>query len=188
MHNYFITGLPRTRTSWLANLFTIGNSYCFHELSKTHKDYISLREELMNRPEEYKGVSDCMLPYYYEPLADTLREQRLVIITRPFGDVVNSLTKWLRSTEFDAKELVQTLDKLERKIEYMKGKYDCKIVRFKDLDDREVVESLWYYCVPGVTFDSQRWEMLSKMQMQPFLPKWEWVDYAKNIKSIMGVS
>lgn len=188
MHNFFITGLPRTRSSWLANFFTIGNTYCFHELSNNHKGTLTLREELVSRKEGYIGISDSMLPFYYEPLAETLQEQRLVIVDRPFGDVVDSLTKWLRNTNTDMKSVVRILEKSSKRLHTIRDRYKHMQVYFRDLDKPEVVEKLWYYCVPGVEFDRERYEMLNRFKVEPIFNKWFDNLKKENIESMMGVS
>ena len=32
MSNFFITGLPRSRTAWFSTFFTGNNSFCYHEI------------------------------------------------------------------------------------------------------------------------------------------------------------
>ena len=42
---FFITGLPRSRTAWLANWFTYGHTFCFHEACRK----VGKIEELKDR-------------------------------------------------------------------------------------------------------------------------------------------
>ncbi len=187
MHNFFITGLPRTRTSWFAALLTNGNSFCFHEPTKTCKNSFEIHDLLSNRPEQYKGVSDCLVPFYYEPLADTLRNHRLVFIERDFDEVVLSLLKWIRS-DINEDDLLRQLKSLQSKIEYIKGRYEHRSFSFNDLDKPSVVEEIWYYCIPGMSFDRQRYDMLNQLKIEPHAEKYDLKQYTKNVNSIMGVS
>jgi len=172
MHLYFITGLPRTRTSWFANLFTTGISYCVHEPSLRHKDSFGIREEVFQRPDEYKGISDCMIPFYFDPLVETIEGYRLVIINRDIGEVFDSYAKWHGPKPFPAGEVESNLIKLAKKIELLKGRHQHMSVSFHDLDDRNLIEQIWYYCIPGINFDVQRWEMLNSFKIDPHREKY----------------
>ena len=188
MNNFFITGLPRSRTSWMANFFTHANTYCFHELSNEAPDYIQIRDILTNRLEEYKGISDCLLPFYFEPLAETLENVRLLVIERDFGEVVESFLKWAKNENYVELQdiIVGQLKKLKEKLDYIKGRYEHMIVNFSELDDVNKMEEIWYYLLPGLRFDSERFELLNKFKIDPVYEKYTRDLKNENVMKIMG--
>ena len=188
MSNFFITGLPRSRTSWMANFFTYQNSYCFHEISNNHPHSFGIRDELMNKIQEYKGVSDCLLPYYFEPLADTLENSILVIIERDFHEVFSSLNNWYKDNNLNIKNsLLKNLKELDKRLTAMKERYPHLLVKFEDLDDISVMEEMWYHCVPGIRFDSDRWQMLNNFKIEPEYNKYMTNLKNENVMKLMGV-
>ncbi len=85
MPNFYITGLPRSRTAWFSAYLTTGQVYCHHELAgkvKTLEDY----ESEMARA-QFTGNSDCSHTMAKVKSAKTL------IIRRPMKDVYYSLKK-----------------------------------------------------------------------------------------------
>jgi hypothetical protein len=59
---FFVTGLPRSRTAWLANLLTNGDSLCFHGGLLENGGYVErLVGELKDAPFAAVGDSDASL-------------------------------------------------------------------------------------------------------------------------------
>ena len=59
--NFFITGLPRSRTAWLANYFSTGDVFCWHEAMAgitCKQDYWA---RLATTHYKHVGNSDCTL-------------------------------------------------------------------------------------------------------------------------------
>jgi hypothetical protein len=184
--NFFITGLPRTRTAWLANLFTYGSSYCFHEPASRHGDYLGIRTEIMERQGEYIGVSDCSLPFYYQDLAETLPGQRLLIVERPIEDVMESLDAWMAGTPYDEGKLLNILNVTKEKLEWMKHYYENKTVGFDELENFEVIREVWDYLTPGLAFDEERTRMLSSIRLDKIKETF-FNDFSlDNYKSLIG--
>lgn len=55
---FFITGLPRSRTAWMAAFLTNGEVFCAHELMNGCHS----RQEFYAKMEAVDGNSDCGLP------------------------------------------------------------------------------------------------------------------------------
>jgi hypothetical protein len=163
MHNFFIAQTPGDSLAWLSLFFTHGNSYCHYNISEEHKDSYGIREHLMSRMEEYKGIADNLLPFYYHELASTLDTTRLVIVDS--GEIKDARTK--------------------EKFENLKM-YDHMPLSKDDLKDPMKMEELWYYCIPGIPFDRERYEMLFKMNV--FKKVVADPRRKENIESIMRVS
>jgi hypothetical protein len=176
MHNFFITGLPRART----------NTYCYHEPSRNFKTSLEIYAELSSRKEEFVGISDCLLPFYYEAIAEMSKAQRLVIIERDFIDSFNSTIAW-SGMNLDQDKLFMHFEMLKHKIEMIKGQFEYINISYEDLEKPEKIEELWYYCVPGIEFDRQRFEMLNYLKVEPHPTKYYITMDSTNVKSIMGV-
>jgi len=185
MNNFFITGLPRSRTTWLANFFTHANSYCFHELGGMADTYIKLRDVMRTKREGYVGTADSSLPYYFEDLVQGKTEFRLAIIERDISDVYNSFSDWYGDS-FDEKKILSLLEDLRAKLEYMKLKYNPLVLQFEDLNDEKKMEQLWSHCIPGLRFDADRYKMLNQMKIEPVREGYFSPKKVKNVQSIMG--
>lgn len=148
---FFIVALPRSRTAWLANFFTSGDVFCYHEaLNGCHSadDF----KEKMSLSRTHVGNADCGLPFV--PFQKWYPEANTVIIERPVSDVLTSLCKLFPGTDvsavvYAAKERMDTLQGLR--------------VPFDEIDER--LEEIWDYCV-GDGFDQHRSEMLKQMRIE----------------------
>ena len=160
---FFITGLPRSRTAWLANLFTYKNSFCFHEISRIGSDPYLMMQKMRSRREDHVGSADQMAPYYVDFMVDRTDNMRLIVINRDKEEVKDSLASWIgeRNTEINRR-----VDALDKKLKTMMDRHPHKLVNYEDLDDPEVIKSMWYYCLPSVTFDEDRYKMLQEFNVQ----------------------
>lgn len=113
--NFFITGLPRSRTAWLAAYFTDGNVFCYHDGLK----YLNKKEEfyyLMGAAhKDYKldtiGNSDSGL--IYTDFQTRFPDADTVIIERPVADSWQSMVSLGFSVDVDFFfENAKKLDKL----------------------------------------------------------------------------
>ncbi len=88
MNPFFITGLPRSRTAWMAAFLTGGDILCHHELMK----YCPTREvffQSFRHPTLRIGNSDSGLPV--TGFQEAFPASKTVIIERHIEDVYNSL-------------------------------------------------------------------------------------------------
>ena len=92
---FFIVGYPRSRTAWLANLLTYGNTFCHHEAlhNAPHaRDLLSLMEVT---PAEYVGDADPSLPLFAEGILREFRGARFVYIHRDKATARSSIREFL---------------------------------------------------------------------------------------------
>lgn len=59
IHQFYITGLPRSGTAWLSRFFSVGDSYCFHEAEA--RAGVPAPEEVADRMG--KVMRACPSPY-----------------------------------------------------------------------------------------------------------------------------
>jgi len=89
-HSFLVTGFPRSRTAWLANFLTYGESFCFHEAINGCYDWKTYFKKLSNVNCKYVGNSDSGVAL--SPLVKQMPEiMPVVIIERDKLDVIDSL-------------------------------------------------------------------------------------------------
>ena len=183
--NFFITGLPRSRTSWLANFFTYKGCYCFHELGKYGKDYMQLYDILRKKADDYVGTADSMAPFYFEALTEMSNNKfRLVVIDRDPEDAYQSFLKSFRFE--DSIEYRERFSALQLLTENLIGKFNPMIVKFEDLNDMQTMKNMWYHCCPELLFDEDRFKLLNELKVEPYIEKYMANVNMDNVYSIIG--
>ncbi len=140
-HNFFVTGLPRSRTAWFSEFLP----NCYHECMEgcyTHADYL---HKLV------AGDSSSMLAFF--PIRRYFPDAPLLIIERDLGDVIESLDK---IDLFNADVLLM-LEESERRLNEMSGLR----MDFHDIDLREA----WGHLI-GDGFDEDRTRVFDMKNIQ----------------------
>jgi len=90
-----ITGLPRCRTAWLSELFTIyGFSFAYHEAEVGCEDDEQWRDKLLNNPE--KHIIDCNPGFFltYDYKLALFPNAKIIIVSRNDEE---SFTSWKKA-------------------------------------------------------------------------------------------
>jgi hypothetical protein len=154
---FFIFGMPRSRTAWLANLFCTDSVHCFHEISKAPP--WDIRKTLESSAKDFVGLSEPNMLLFAEAM-ELYPGSRVVVIERAFHDVTNSLL--LRAhAEIVAEVMRQQIEAIG-KICLERHQY----YGFNELDDIDRVLSLWNYLVPRVVPDVERIKQLMQFNVQ----------------------
>lgn len=163
---FFITGLPRSRTAWLANLFTTDRSFCHHDLSCRVG---SLKELLFLLRKRHVGDSDSGLMAIYPQLIERLPDSPWVLVRRDFDLAWESLSRFLTGTMLTnltdevRMELRQSYDDVCR---LMLGNPKCLIVDFTTLANITQIDRVWRHCLPDLPFDVYRAQTLEKFHVE----------------------
>lgn len=157
MNPFFITGLPRSRTAWFANLFTHKDSYCFHEATLRCNTPDDLRQIMQSRPEKYVGNSDSGIPLFWNALNDRFPFIPVVVVQRDIEDAMRSYQEAIDQNITGIQIIHDCLPKV-------KGKNVIN-VDFNDLSNEDTIKRIWRHCVPDVPFDSERWAMLEALRV-----------------------
>ena len=146
---FLITGLPRSRTAWLAVVATRGNVICHHEPSAWLKDADDLAR-LWNEPNQVVGISDSALGII---LPNLLREHgpRTLIVKRSPEAVRASVAAYLASggVSVPAEDLARRLGRLSAVLEACERSPLVKVVEFESLRHIETVKSVLSWLTPG---------------------------------------
>ena len=155
-NNFFITGLPRSRTAWLANFLTYRESFCYHEAIRDVNSLDDLKKLLSNPKYKYMGSSDSSLPLFAEKVMNMFPDSKLVVVERDIVKVKKSLNKLFSEHDEIHNMLKMNMNALGK----LKSKYSHLLIQYESLDDVNVCKELWEYCLPDIEFNYERWRML----------------------------
>lgn len=163
--NFFITGLPRSRTAWLANFLTYDGNFCYHELCKSTSDPMEMK--IMLHDPEYKnmGNSDCVFPYYYKKLLPLLSDYKIVIIERDPEEVIRDmydLNIINEESESSIKQAYKLLDGIKSDPNHI-------TVPYEKLNDMNTMKAIWDFLF-GTKMDEMRWQ---EMDIQTIEVNWD---------------
>lgn len=141
---FYVTGLPRSRTAWLARLFSYGRSYCLHDAMVRP----GWRDELDTLQFAAAGLSDSGLS-----LVDPSKLEGKVLVVR--RDPAECLRSFLAMPPYPG------IGKIEPRaaaniLGVMLVGLDAheaagaRVVKYEDLDDADVVRSTWNWLIGDV--------------------------------------
>ncbi len=135
MTPFFITGLPRSRTAWLAVASTTGNSICHHEPG--FGDYESARD-IWQAPSEVRvGISDAGLGLHIRRIVDDIAP-RVLIVDRDLEAVLASFERYAGMDLAGSRDAVR--DRLWDLRDALEFDHPLiRRVRFEDLTSQSVV-------------------------------------------------
>lgn len=166
---FFITGPPRCRSAWLANLLTTDHSHCFHDLLATIPPE-QLPEFLCN---DWMGLSDASLLVHFDAVNRIFPEARWVLVNRPFDEAWRSFevfvgeAPWLRVTtgrEMEASRAAVANG--VRRITATIPPTRLFRVNFEALDSIAILRALWAFCLSNLPFNEFRANMLQTLNIQ----------------------
>lgn len=174
MKHFFITGFPRTRTAWLANLFTHGDSICLHEGFGPDgwKYHLTTDSDV-----KYFGDSSSGLFPHIEFLTSTYPAAPWVIVDRRREEAEKSYFDWSFSDPHPniprtKEDITKMFDLCEHGLrEVLRLAKHREIVSFDALDDMATLKWMHRYLTPENRFDEQRAEMLQTMRINQIASK-----------------
>ena len=168
-NSFFVLGLPRSRTSWMANFLTYTDTFCYHEALRMCKSISDLKNLLNNHDEKYVGNSDCALVPFIDELLDEFPNSKLLLIERKPNDVVESLLNFQLTDNYEKTE--RWINMLQKKIKYIKKNYPVKCVKLNEINDINVCKEIWEYLLPQLPFNEQRWYFLDDLYVNVMMGK-----------------
>lgn len=157
--DFIVLGLPRSGTTWLANLLTTQQSLCLHD------PFARLLPEQIKGDGRRLGVS-CTGMYLMPSL---LAAQRcpVAVIERSVDACEASVAKLGLGS---VAPLKGALDRVQ-----------ARRFAFDDLWDEYQARRLWIYLMPGVPWDGPRYRLLRDMRVEPKNPHHFNLDVAKEL-------
>ena len=176
---FFLTGYPRSRTTWLSNLFTTGNVRCLHDGLADFKSVDAFATALR---QFNLGDSDSGLIVFAQRIHESFPTAPWVIVERDPLQCRESLAKFWGGKPEEYKAI---FDQLERFMAVFPKTANVLRVKFDELKNCEVVEAVWNHClgnrVNPVPFDYERCRMLQKLRINPLVDKQRGAHLAKEI-------
>jgi hypothetical protein len=160
---FFITGLPRSRSAWFANLFTWGDSICYHDA--LYDDAVnslcwsnslrSLQSRLLNGT---RGHSDASNLLAWEHFRNWFPDAKWVVVERPLEEVLES------STAIYPNISKERLRAFQAKMEALISGFSPLVVKFDEITPFKCYEIAEYI---GVSIGpATRVRMLCDMNVQ----------------------
>ena len=147
MNNFFVVGLPRSRTAWLANFLTYDNRFCYHE----GIDGCSTIEEYKKKLGTNKGDSCTGL---------MLLELNKEFPNAPVVIIENNITKAVKfSRQTYGIETTKEMQILKEKMSFIRG------LRIKLENINEALEDIWVHLI-GTPYNEERGNLLKNMNIQ----------------------
>lgn len=163
MTPFFITGLPRSRTAWLANWLTTDSSLVYHDVPMP----VDLREEW-----KQIGFSGPELAAEHECMTRLYPAAKWLVVLRPEQEAKAAFLKWAGGNMAVPAEVFDQLwaDRVTH-LARVVASPNVRPVEFHRLDDPVTARSVWEYLLPDLQFDAARWRVLNEFNVQQSLQK-----------------
>jgi len=139
--SFYITGLPRSRTAWLARVFTHGKVRCLHDpIGRFGEKWQETAKALE------AGVSDCGLSL----ICPELERGRWLIVRRDFYDAADSFLRMPRYPFETGPRDLDVLRKMEAGLKEIERTQEHRTVSFDSLDDEHQMRGVWEFLVGDV--------------------------------------
>ena len=152
---FCVLGLPRSRTSWLAQFLSYGGRECRHEGTALMGTFTDVLGALRRGT----GISDTMLALRAEDIAAALPKTRMLIVKRRQEDVFLSMARLGYPIPSGM------LDRLSVALERASWLPNAITVRFEDLDDRETCSWIFRHCL-GQTMPKEWFDLWNGVNVQ----------------------
>jgi hypothetical protein len=170
---FFIYGLPRSRTAWLANYFCTERSHCYHEMLGIEFATLTTAAE----GKEYVGLAEPN-PQMIRVVDEKYLASPTLVVERNKEEVIDSYF-----TKYRTLRLKDCIEWYEECLKEIVG-LNVLRVRFEDVDSRmpDIVKHL----TPTLSFDKLRSEQLRVFNVQTQAPYWDVDELYSNCMSILG--
>jgi hypothetical protein len=156
---FFITSLPRSRTSWFSALCTTDRSLCFHEPIKTAALLIE------ENPGFAVGITDSTLALNFAELKKQFPNAPWLYIEREPAVCQRSMIEFARATmALPADAVAATFADLIEAGRAVKAHARTMVVSFDDVN--ESLPRIWNHLLPGQRFCPARAEILKRLDVQ----------------------
>jgi hypothetical protein len=162
---FFVTGLPRSRTAWMAAFLSTGETLCLHEPEYRLQAIEELPALLDSTFYRHFGVSSSGLGFFTKWIIDNM-QARVLVIDRDIGEVEDSL-----------KKLGIPIDRflycrlLQERLQEIRDHPMVKWISFPSLQHRRVMQEIYWWLMPGCAFDEDRWQQFNGFNIEVDLLK-----------------
>lgn len=163
MSDFFITGLPRTRTAWMAQYMSWNGVLCLHEPTAGAATIEDAQAKFCGIP---RGASDSGLVWFTDAWRKAFPDAKWVVIRRDVRDVHRSMMLAMRRCGIatDDAQMEETLRLHQQKVEQCILECDPLVVEYADIDAR--MAEIAAYCVPGWKHSEERHRQMLRLDIQ----------------------
>jgi|TARA_R110002073_G_scaffold319014_1_gene493468 hypothetical protein len=147
VNNFFVVGLPRSRTAWFANFLTYENNFCYHEGINGCSNITEYKNKLG------KNKGDSCTSLMLLNLNKEFPNAPVLIIETEIERAVKF------SKEIYGNDLTNELKVLKEQMKFLKG------LRIPLDDINDSLEEIWSYLI-GTPYDKNRGDLLKNMNIQ----------------------
>jgi hypothetical protein len=162
---FLITGLPRSRTAWMATLVNMScaDAVCIHEPLSYMKRWQDIGDLWGESKHGYFGFSDSALGFHLKEIMETWRPQ-LLVVERDIDDATRSLES---IGVLDASYCRLLNDRLLEFKRSAGGFHDCCAwVPFKSLTNMLTISGCLDHLLPGAKMDYIKAQQMQWMNVQ----------------------
>ena|ERR1035437_1316619 len=160
---FLITGLPRSRTAWMTAFFCTGSILCKHEPLKELFDITEAARIFQSEYHSHVGASDSGAGFFLPWIMENINPPT-VIIERNLLDVKASMLDI-------GLPMGSPLNELARKLDLYRNHPNVLWVSFASLNDKRIMQKVWFHLIPGVPFNDERYEVFRELHIEADIPK-----------------
>lgn len=164
---FFILGMPRARTAWLAALLTGGDVHCFHEGTAGHGSFAEYAEALRGRPEAMVGDSNPSLVYHLEALTAEFPEAPLLLVRRDPAEALQALLA--AAPKHEAEGIGRSWPGYMQAVERAAARPNCREISVEELGTLAGCAGVSTY-LTGTALSVARWELLRDLRITSTFP------------------
>lgn len=169
---FFITGLPRSRSAWLANFFTWGKAFCLHDAMTKGAYCRAVIDQLLPLRCAYAGDADSALCLVAPEMQRLLPDAKWLLVRRDRADAQESFARFFGGrpyprTPMDKRTLCAVFDHCVAAYERTRSSLrpgSFIEIPFEELDSKLALEEAWRFLTPGNAWSAPRCDMLQQLE------------------------
>ena len=161
--NFFVFGLPRSRTAWFSNLLTTDDSICLHEYSPFN-GYEKMQKIFKESGMKYCGESNPNPQFFFETKKH-YPDSPFVYIRRPFKESLLSLIKLPIKEKPPNNAIEKVMISASSNIDKILSDKNLLIVDFHSITEG-VCEQVIKHCMPDKEINMLRIRHLLYLNIQ----------------------
>ena len=177
---FFVTGLPRSRTAWMANFLTWRDSFCHHDLLSECEHIDNLRGFLQVTAKDndcqFVGTSDSGLCIWHRELLELFPAAKVVVIRRDPLEAAEDYARNFGQSGYGG-VAIPPKGQLNKMFKGMDSILDEMVEEWPEgqmlnlsmavLDHLGTMEELWKFLYGERDFPLDRWAMLDRLLVSP---------------------
>lgn len=155
---FFVTGLPRSRSAWLANWLTTDQTLCLHD--------VPFDAALLSAARRV-GFAGPELVEQFGAIRQAVPQAPWLVVWRAPIDSMDSFARWAgKRLPEDRTALRQLWDRRVDALLDIGRSAGAMDVAYAMLDAPKTARAIWDHLLPGVPWDGARWQQLKKLNVQ----------------------